>query len=313
MRRAATVLFVLACLASLPTPGEAKPRTAKQPAAKPPGQLAARSPAGVVHTLGSIYSERNLGSLDRLLTADFRFHFSSGDPAGSRYAEGWTRDLELKSASAMFFGAESARIAERPDSITFVLGEIVEGADPEHPDSTGHYRLVVARDMGLRLVLPHHKVVFVRGMQVFHAVRGDAALCTHEQPADSTRWFLRRWVEDLDEVTAALAGVDGACGGEAEAHAVAPAVPVRLAVRAVGAPLCPTLKLLCELPAGGPATLEVYDVAGRRLSERTLPAHAAGVIATEAGGGMRFTPGAYWVRLSQTGGPAVTRMVLVAK
>ena len=62
------------------------------------------------------------------------------------------------------------------------------------------------------------------------------------------------------------------------------------------------------------ATLEVFDLAGRRIAQRTMQPTAAGTtMEVEAGSGTRFAPGAYFVRLSQGRAKPVSKMVLVAK
>ncbi|MFN8586212.1 MAG: T9SS type A sorting domain-containing protein [Candidatus Eisenbacteria bacterium] len=156
------------------------------------------------------------------------------------------------------------------------------------------------------------RVINTPADHIFHLVRGDAAALAPGQAASRNRWYIREWFESARAAETALAQVDGHCD-EAFTQAPAP-LPHTLAVHAVDSPLCSTLKLLCDLPEALPATVEVFDIAGRRLSQRTLTPSSPGVtMPVEAGNGARFAPGAYFVRLSQGRQKPVSRMVLVAR
>jgi hypothetical protein len=274
---------------------------------------AATTPTATLPRLAEAYEARSLTGLDALLTADFRFHFSGGDAAGSRYAEGWTRNEELRSARSMFHGVPGSALP-RADSIFVSTGVVDAGVDPEHPDSTCQYRLAIARGLGIRLVMPNGRCMTPQpAVHVFHVVRGDAAVLMPGQPADTTRWYIRRWLEDLDAITIALGAVDGECGSDAAADAPLSVAPERIGLRAISAPVCATLKVLCDLPGNEPASLEVFDVQGRRVAQRSVTPQSPGSVLVEAGSGQRFAPGAYWVRLAQGTRPPVTRMVMVAR
>ena len=276
----------------------------------------AATPVAAVQRLADVYNARSVPGLDGLLTADYRFHFSGGDAAGSRYAQGLTREQEMTSTTAMFSFAPADSSIRRPqiDSLQVTVGVIEEGVDPEHPDSTCQYRLAIAHDFRIRMVYSTGQSWTPKGsLQVFHIVRGDAAVRVPGQPADTTRWYIRRWLEDLDAITIALGNIDGVCGGSSAENAPLTTAPSLMALRAINAPVCPTLKVLCDLPGSEPALLEVYDIQGRRLAQRTVTPQSPGSVLVEAGSGKRFVPGAYWVRLAQGKRPPVTRMVMVAR
>jgi hypothetical protein len=202
----------------------------------------------------------------------------------------------------------------RLDSLSVLVGAVEVGVDPEHPDSTCQYRIAIAHDFRLRLVFTDGRtIVLTPALHVFHVVRGDAAICMPGQPADTTYWYIRHWFEDLDAVTIALGKMDGECTGGAEEAQPTAIAPALVGLRAIGVPLCPTLKVLCDLPGSESALLEVYDIQGRRVAQRTVTPQSPGSVLVEAGGGRRFTPGAYWVRLTQGRRPPVTRPVMVAR
>jgi hypothetical protein len=219
----------------------------------------------------------------------------------------------------MFFGLEhdGKSVIPRPDTIVVTADGFRESADPEHPDSTGHYRVVAVLRFSFDIRTAGRKeLTALPALQVFHVVRGDAAVLATGQGADSTRWYVRRWLEDLDALAAALGEVDGDCGQADSAvatrvrAALAPALP--LVIHPLGNPACPTLDLACDLPAAGPARVEVFDVMGRRLANRELEVAAPGTIKIQAGAGVHLAPGAYWVRLTQAARSS-TRMVVVAR
>ena len=280
-----------------------------------PAALAAGPPAQAVQRLAGAYSQRSVAGIDALLTGDFRFHFSDNDSARGAFVDGLPREDELEACRAMF---EGSNWAPRATSITVNLGALDEGIDPEHPDSC-QFRLVVAHDFRMTFTIPNGEWFTILqaagGLQVFHVVRGDVAVLAPGQTADPARWYVRRWIEDVDGLTISLAQVDGECADEGALSRGAPTGTdaSRIGLRALDVPLCPTLKLLLDLPGNEPARLEVYDVQGRRVANRTIPVHGPGALLVEAGNGKRFTPGVYWLRLYQGTRPPAKRMVVVAR
>src|SRR5262249_9048248 len=151
-------------------------------------------------------------------------------------------------------------------SVGVFLDGIREDIDPEHPDSIQEYRvLTVTRfEFGIRT---RHGERFLSAptVHVFHAVRGDVARLAVDQPADSTRWYIRRWIEDVSAVRAALGQRQGGCGEEPSpvpgprSAGRSPAAPSVLAVRPLANPACSKLEVTCDLPGSEPARVEVYD------------------------------------------------------
>jgi len=207
------------------------------------------SPITAIQSLARAYSDRSMEDYAALLTADYRFHFSSKREIDvGVFVDGFTREHELKSASGP-------------------------------------------------------------ALHVFHLVRGDAAVRAEGQPTDHGRWYVRRWLEDVEGLTLALAENRGRCG-EPAPRPRAPArsegstrpagTPVDLAIHPLGNPACPTVDLTCDLPGSEPALLD-------------LPNPPPGTVRVEAGAGARIVPGVYWVRLSQGARRPTTKMIVVAR
>jgi hypothetical protein len=285
----------------------------------------AHTPSDVVRCVVGAYEHCARAELDGVLSADFQFDFTI---YGTIYGHQWGfpisighRTDELSLASRLIGITSYYRSHQMKPYGAFVTrGPIEEGFDPEHADSTSQYRLLVVRDFRIHFVRPpaypdteNLVVDYLKGLQVLHVVRGDVAVCMTGQPADSRHWYARRWFQDVDALTIQLGKLEGECGGELLASEPKGIAPLALALRAVSAPLCPTLKVICDLPSAESAELEVYDIQGRRVAQRTVSTSSPGSVLVEAGSGMRFEPGAYWVRLTQARRPPVTRLVMVAR
>jgi hypothetical protein len=293
-----------------------------------PGDLPA--PEAALHALGQAYADRSLDALGALFSADFRFH--TNDPkVATALPVVISRDQELEVAAGMFHGRSRPGQPTYPpaDSIAMIFGGLTQGVDPEHPDSTDHYRVIAAQHFALTIHLPGDQIYRVgETLQVFHLVRGDAAVLLPGQPADSTRWYIRHWFEDMDRLAVALSQVKGDCGvpeGSAvpadttsgRAASTPPALPatpaaLALSIHPLGNPACPTLDIRCDLPRAGPADLDVFDVMGRRVNHVDVAAGTPGTRKIQAGAGAALQPGAYWIRLTQAG-TNDTRMVVVAR
>ena len=69
--------------------------------------------------------------------------------------------------------------------------------------------------------------------------------------------------------------------------------------------------LSLSLPSSEPATLELFDVGGRRVAERRIESPTPGAQRLEMGQGVRLTPGVHLARLTQGGESRSVRVVLI--
>jgi len=304
------LLLALACSSV-----RARPSTSVPPVNQP-----LVGPQAALERFAEGYRDRDPDSVLVNLTQDFRFH-SMGDTL-MQYAWGNSREAEAQTIRALLRGVirDGDTLQAPADSVGMIVDGIGENVDPEHPDSTQRYRVLTVRRFELGMRIGGTRFEIASALQVFHLVRGDVALLAQDQPADSTRWYIRRWLEDVTGLNAELARQEGACGeppaaapGPRSGGAHTPAIPNVLGVRALTNPACAKLEVACDLPGVEPARVEVYDVNGRRVNRRDVDVAAAGTMTIEAGRGAKISPGVYWVRVGQGLRPPVTRMVVVAR
>jgi hypothetical protein len=302
-------LPVVAFLMLLPLTAGAAPRPVSWGELK--SAQGADSPSGAIREYAKAFTQLSIPRLGALLTADFRSHIAGEEAVERVFPEGIDRATEMSVITGLVRGVRVRdTLVSSPAREVRVKAEgLVEGDDPEHPDSTLHYRLVAIDRFQFDIVTEDSTEYRGRTtLHVVHVVRGDAAVLLPGQPADARHWYIRRWLEDVNAVAAMMKDVQGDCAQEDEPLAGG----LTLDIRPLRNPACPALDLTCELPESGPARLDVFDVMGRRVNGRDLPAGVAGPRRVQAGAGVSLAPGAYWVRLVQ-GGRRSTRMVIVAK
>lgn len=291
-----------------------------RPAITPSASALANTPTGALQALAAAYSEKSLEKVAGLFANDYQFSSTSMESVA--VMQNFGRDRELQTTGALFHGLVMNGKLVQPgaDSIRIRIAGGSEAADPEHPDSVATYRLVAVRDFTFRIFVPGMDTLEATpALHVFHLVRGDAAVLAAGQSADTTRWYIRRWLEDMSGLAIALAKQKGDCEpqpvkrarGEEKLPAT-PMSPLALAIHALGNPACPTMDVMCDLPSTESARLEVYDIMGRRVNQQTIAIGAAGTQRLQAGVGADIKPGAYWIRLTQ-GRRHATRMIVVAK
>jgi hypothetical protein len=280
-------------------------------AAKPDARTVPTGGTAVaMKALEAAYQEKNPDGLDALYTADYEYlvdRSSKDDPSFRTF----TREDELRSARNLFRGVGADGTAMPPaQSIDVTMTGLSENADPEHPDSAAVYRLVVCREFALNMKMQNGNVVKTSPtLHVFQLVRGDVAVLVDGQTADPKRWYIRRWVDDVNGLANALALTKGDCAPQPVP--IEEIVSLRLAIQPLGNPACPTVDVMCTMPKGGSALVEVFDVQGRRVNRQTVNV-AQGPQKIQAGAGATIKPGAYFVRVTQ-GSAIASQKVLVAK
>jgi hypothetical protein len=306
------VAFVLSLLVQLATaaPGPGRVTWGELRSAR-----GADSPAGAIHEYTRAYSERSVERLGALLAADFRSHIAGQDAVERCFPEGIDRATEMSVIRGLIRGVRQGdSLLVPPARDVRVKAEgLTEADDPEHPDSTEHYRIVVIERFKFDIVAEGESEFQNNpSLHIVHLVRGDAARLVPGQPADARHWYIRRWLEDVNGLATALGKVEGDCEQADSAVASRTLATLALSIHPLGNPACPTLDIACDLPAAGPARIEVFDVMGRRLQRKDFDVAGPGTMKLQAGSGVRLAPGAYWVRLSQASRRS-TRMVVVAR
>jgi hypothetical protein len=71
------------------------------------------------------------------------------------------------------------------------------------------------------------------------------------------------------------------------------------------------LTIRFTLPSGAAASLELHDVAGRRIAEHEVGSLGAGRHALDLGQGQNLAPGLYLVRLTQGPNTRTTRVAVL--
>ena len=274
---------------------------------------ASDSPLGATSRLLASYRTERLEEYAALLLPDFRFTFADSETRAA-HPEGFSREDEIASARHLFEGFTDAAGVDRPAArlIETSLDTVCASGDPEKPDSAEQYQLVVACGMRLRIELEDGTELEV-GPQCheMHFVRGDAAARGPDQPGDADHWYLARWTEsplcEASEAAAWLAsrpppsdrgyGKRVVPGGRSAVEA--PEEPGPPVVLRVPNPAHGVVSVWLRLPGKEPATLHMFDVAGRRVLERDLGASSEIERRFEIAGTSALPAGLYWLRLTQ--------------
>jgi hypothetical protein len=178
----------------------------------PAGTPQADSPAHLATRFEATFDSQVEDEYAKLLTADFRFHFSSAaDPnLVSQYGDNWKRADELACISHLFDGFTNSvgEVVPGASRIDLTLTGIQDVADSAHADSTAHYRKFIVTSLNGTLEVPTSPdptTYEMSSRQEFYMVRGDAAVLGAGQAATADRWYIRRW-DDLSTFFAAGKG-----------------------------------------------------------------------------------------------------------
>lgn len=270
-------------------------------------------PEATLERWAAAFRARSPQDVAAQLTTDYRGR-SAGE-ALDRFDEGRTREAERTQTEHLLRGVmrDGRTVLPPADSAGFALDGVRELPDPEHADSTQHYRLVTVTRLSYAVRRADGSVLRREpAPQVFQMVRGDAAALDSTQRADAERWYVRGWFEDPPAIRRMLATFEGECPGEV-APRTSPGAPTALAVRPLAGPSCPGVSVVCEFVSRETARVQLYDVNGRLVNERIVNDPQPGARSVMAGAGALVPPGTYWVRLVQGSQRAAVRRVLVAR
>ena len=139
-----------------------------------------------------------------MLTGDFTFEFSSvADPTlVQQYSTGWFKPDEIETSSHLFAGytPPGEQTLQPASSISIRLALLRPTDDSARGVDPKKHKVLSTRVDGSVTVpresdTPRTYVIF-NNYDTFYLVRGDAALSLDSsQPADSTHWYIYRWVD----------------------------------------------------------------------------------------------------------------------
>src|SRR5262249_30320723 len=148
------------------------------------------------------YQGKKLPEFRGLFTGDYRYEFSnSTDPTlVTKYASGWFAADESASAQHLFKGGNNSDgiYQQAASSIKIVFSPTAPGDDPDRDPAT--YKVLSTQVDG-QIDVPNGAVtdtyVLNANRNRFYIVRGDSAVgLTTEQPADSSHWYIYKWVDE---------------------------------------------------------------------------------------------------------------------
>ena len=166
------------------------------------------TPAHTMARLQATLNYQSNPSYAALLSADFRFHFSSAtDPTlVAQWGDNWGEMDDSLSMAHLFLGFTNTSGAYMPGAttITCSFNAMTDAGDPDYPDSAAFYRVIHAVNMTGTIDMPVDggMTYWLSSTQDICLVRGDVAQLRPGQPASADRWYVRRW----DDLSAAMGG-----------------------------------------------------------------------------------------------------------
>jgi hypothetical protein len=287
-------LFAVLLVRSLTVPAAAADLhwhlAAPQPVRPPRGEQdphVCDNPGRMMRCLKEALEARSVADYSALLAANFHFHTTDAF-MDSALGGSIDREREIGTLRNLFEGGADTTQMPRADSISAKVGPYEVQDDPEHPDSTRHYQVIAARSFDLMIVVKDKTYDVSRSRHEYRVVRGDAAVLVPGQPADERHWYFWDWIERPSFL------VDDLDGGP---DALPPGAPP-LALRRPPTPLTGALDVTFSLPMTAPATLDLFDVMGRRMMKRAVGGMGPGEHQVRLAEPGQLTPGVYWLRLA---------------
>jgi hypothetical protein len=145
-----------------------------------------------------VYEEERIQEYSDLLTSNFRFHFSaSADPLlVANYPNGWSKTDDTTSTGHLFRGFTNAQGTHERGAASIAVSLLPSNApesDTTHADSTAWYKVLVVPFVELSVMTGPDDGFLIHGRHEVSLVRGDAAVLSAGQRADSTCWYIYRW------------------------------------------------------------------------------------------------------------------------
>ena len=186
-----------------------------EPERKPPvdGKIKQREPPeeAIVRFIWAYENKKSI-EYEQIFTEDFTFEFSTAtDPElVQQYQNGWFKLDEKTSARHLFEGFTDDSTGYHPpaSSIDIILANTVPTDDTEGRDPA-KFKVLATRVDGVITVPPtgvqteDTRYVIDNNFHRIYLVRGDAAASLAAgQPADSTHWYIWRWLDETSSVVA---------------------------------------------------------------------------------------------------------------
>lgn len=255
--------------------------------------IPATNPAAAVWHLYSAIERGDLDGLAGRLADDFRF--ISNDPDFLQaWPEGFDRAGELNFVRRLTESARDVRISYD--------GIAIEPPTTAFRAAAGTYRVQVT-NAAMRIVADGREITAGPSEHWIEV------LCLPLPGSESrvATCRVRRWTENASITIAALPPAPDSAS--AAVNPVADDQPDGLDIRVLsnGRNANPSVALAIPLP--GPASFEMYDVAGRRVESREFEALPRGTHRIELPS--LLPSGVYWARVRQTGSTRSARVVIV--
>jgi len=213
MRKFLALMVVAVALASSGCVFSPKPdpKGTTPPTPLPPND----TPANAIERFRLSYEQKKAPEYQASFTGDFTYEFStSTDPTlVQQYSTGWFKNDEKESSSHLFAGytPPGGNTLEPASTISINLAvKLPTDDNSSGVDPTTHK--VLATPVDGQIVVPNTGAdattyVITNNFNVFYLVRGDQAVnLDTTQPADSSHWYIYRWVDLTGTGGAAPAG-----------------------------------------------------------------------------------------------------------
>jgi hypothetical protein len=203
MRKYLVVVLMAVALAPLLSGCVFSPPTSKIKPPPPPALPENTTPQLAIQRFIGAYEQKKSTEYQGIFTGDFTYEFSnSTDPTlVTQYSTGWFKTDEKESSNHLFTGFTQPGGATLPaaTSIDISLATDLPVNDLAAPDST-KYKVLQTRVDG-SITVPQSGAealtyLITNNFNQFYLARGDVAVnLDTTQPADSTHWYIYRWVD----------------------------------------------------------------------------------------------------------------------
>jgi hypothetical protein len=161
------------------------------------------TPQHAISRLLATYEGKAVSPYQGLFTGDFSFEFSnSTDPSlVQQYSTGWSKNDEKESAAHLFSGYTPAGQPAKPAASAIDLRFATTEPSDDNGSADPRTHKVLQTRVDGTVAIPEAgseplDLTLTNNLDVIWLVRGDAAVgLDSTQPADSTHWYVYRWVD----------------------------------------------------------------------------------------------------------------------